>query len=86
MTAVVLNFMDGRWSKSVLEPKTRLKDGWEMLNCTDRPRDPFYLHLVYFSSALRWWTNALGSINDQLIQHVGASKCIVYIFRQKIDS
>ena len=79
MTAVVINFMDGRWSKSVLEPKSRVKDGWEMSKCANRPRDPFYLHLVYFSSALRWWTNAFGSVNDQLIQYVGPSQILCMV-------
>ena len=71
MTAVVVNFMDGRWSKAVLEPKTRVKEGWELPNCLDKESDPFYLHSVYFTSALRWWTNALGSVNEQLIAYVG---------------
>lgn len=73
ITAVVLNFMDGRWSKSVLEPKRRIKEGWEMWSCDSKERvekNPFYVHLVYFTSALRWWTNALGSVNDQLIAYV----------------
>ena len=74
MTSVVVNFMDGRWSKSVLEPKRRIKEGWEVPHCSDKESDPFHLHLVYFTSALRWWTNALGSVNDQLIAYVRDSK------------
>ena len=84
MTAVVLNFMDGRWSKSVLEPKKRLMHGYEGLTTAQRPSDPFYLHLVYFSSALRWWTNALGGIDHQLIRYVSRPKPFVQAVRQSL--
>jgi hypothetical protein len=32
--------------------------------------DPFCVHLVYLTSGLRWWTNALHSIDNQLITYV----------------
>lgn len=70
MTAIAINFMDGRWSKSVLEPCKRIKQTWaahERLQVAD---DPFYLHSVLFSSVLRWWNNALSSVYSQLIAYV----------------
>lgn len=70
MAAVIINFMDGRWSKSVLEPKRRIKEGWDAQDKLKIGKDPFYFHSIYFTSALRWWTNALGSVNDQLIAYV----------------
>ena len=73
MIAVSINFMDGRWSRSVLEPKKRIREGWNMQDKLKMGKDPFYYHLIYFSSALRWWTNALSSINDQLIANVSGS-------------
>jgi hypothetical protein len=32
--------------------------------------DPFFVHLVYLTTGLRWWTNALHSIDNQLITYV----------------
>ncbi|KAL8789265.1 MAG: hypothetical protein Q9195_006911 [Heterodermia aff. obscurata] len=69
MIAVVINFMDGRWSKSVLKPQKRIKEGWETRHCPSEEQDFFQIHSVYFASALRWWTNALGSVNEQLIAY-----------------
>ncbi|RFU25086.1 hypothetical protein B7463_g11250, partial [Scytalidium lignicola] len=32
-------------------------------------QDPFYAQAILVTSALRWWNNALGSFNDQLIAY-----------------
>jgi hypothetical protein len=70
MTAIAINFMDGRWSTSVLEPCKRIKETWAAQKRLEIAEDPFYIHSIYFSSVLRWWTNALSSVNGQLIAYV----------------
>ena len=69
MTAIVVNFMDGRWRDEVLMPGKRILKG---LQGKDEKKDPFLFHLVYFTSALCWWTDALSYVDDQLIEFVGS--------------
>jgi hypothetical protein len=63
--------LDGRWPKTVEEPQKRIRD---MLNDTGGSEfrdDPCFIHLVYFTAVLKWWTNALESVDMQLISYVG---------------
>lgn len=71
-SALVFNFMDGRWSRSVEEPQHRLQESSEHASRLHLADDPFFIHSIYYSSSLRWWMNVLSSINDQLIAYVGA--------------
>lgn len=74
-TLLCISFQDGRWSRSVEEPQRRIREvlqDFEHMNCAE---DPFFIHLVFLTSALRWWNNALQSFNNQLIVHV----CIEYL-------
>ena len=67
---LAVNFIDGRWPKTVQEPENRIK---EILNDSGNGHtsaDPFFIHLVYLTSAMRWWMNALNSIHEQLIAYV----------------
>ena len=67
---LAVNFIDGRWPKTVQEPEKRIK---EILNDKENGHtsaDPFFIHLVYLTSAMRWWMNALNSIHEQLIAYV----------------
>jgi hypothetical protein len=66
-TTIVFNFQDGRWSKIVEEPVNRVKEVFSDIEKTTS--NPFLVHTVYLSSALRLWTNALNSFNDQLIAY-----------------
>jgi hypothetical protein len=69
-TSLCISFQDGRWSRAVEEPQRRIKETlkhFEHLKCAD---DSFFIHLIYITSALRWWNNALDSFNNQLIAHV----------------
>ena len=69
-TMLAVNFIDGRWPKIVQEPEKRIK---EILGDNEHGHtgaDPFFIHLVYLSSIMRWWTNALNSIHEQLIAYV----------------
>ena len=66
---IAINLMDGRWSKSAEEVEVRIK---EILNGEDHSHiatDPFFIHLVYLTSLMRWWTNALDSVHEQLITY-----------------
>ncbi len=70
---LAVNFIDGRWPKTVQEPELRIK---EILNDGSQSHlstDPFFVHLVYLNSVVKWWTNALKSIHDQLIAYVSAA-------------
>lgn len=69
-TTLVFNLMDGRWSKSVEEPKRRLIEMFSHASKLDLDEDPFHVHAIYYTSTLRWWMNALNSINEQLIAYV----------------
>ncbi|KAH7403042.1 hypothetical protein BKA64DRAFT_641065 [Cadophora sp. MPI-SDFR-AT-0126] len=69
MVTLAVSFMDGRWSKTALEPKTRIKELWDRSEDPERLNDPFQIHYIYFTSALRWWTNTLDGINEQLMAY-----------------
>jgi len=64
---VSFNFMDGRWSKSVEEPENRLLEALHHAEKLQSNEDPFFIHTIYFSSGIRWFMNALSSVNAQLI-------------------
>jgi hypothetical protein len=63
---VTFDFMHGRWPKVALEPSRRIDEAMKR-----RGNAPYghgyFVHLVYLSSAVRWWTNSLNSVNEQLI-------------------
>ncbi|KAM0329961.1 hypothetical protein ACHAQA_004129 [Verticillium albo-atrum] len=69
-TFAAFDFMHGRWPKVALEPKVRIAD---VLKRHAQPDAHFgrehCVHLVYLTSATKWWTNSLSSINEQLIAY-----------------
>jgi hypothetical protein len=70
---LVFNFMDGRWSHAADEPRKRLHEIHEWRrDCatTSVKLHPLDAQFIYFTSAMRWWTNALSSVNEQLISYV----------------
>ena len=69
-SSIVFNFQDGRWSKVVEEPISRIKEALQEGSQNGSGQDPFYVQAVYITSALRWWNNALNSFNDQLVAYV----------------
>lgn len=75
--SLVFNFMDGRWSKSVEEPKRRILEAKSQSRGFPPSQHPFRLHIVYFTTLIRWWTNALSSINHQLIAYVNPDGSIL---------
>ncbi|KAG5659918.1 hypothetical protein KAF25_003440 [Fusarium avenaceum] len=67
-TFFTVDFMHGHWSRVALEPKTRLQEVYKgQIDSEPTFGREFRVHLVYLSSATRWWTNALNSVNEQLI-------------------
>lgn len=67
---VAINFIDGRWPKTVQEPESRIKDLLGDNADSFLQSNPFFIQLIYLTSATRWWINALNSMNDQLIAYV----------------
>jgi hypothetical protein len=69
-TTLSVSFQDGRWSKVVEEPRRRIRETLERFGTAECEEDPFFVHVVYMTSVVRWWRNALDSFNNQLIAHV----------------
>ncbi|KAL4868022.1 hypothetical protein BDV12DRAFT_109311 [Aspergillus spectabilis] len=66
---VAFDFMHGRWPKVALEPRRRIEEVIRDRRSSANQGYGHFMHLVYLSSATRWWTNALNSINEQLIAY-----------------
>ncbi|RYP44186.1 hypothetical protein DL768_009334 [Monosporascus sp. mg162] len=69
-TTLAISFQDGRWSKLVNEPRRRIQECLDILGEDVCGEDPFFVHLIFMTSSLRWWRNALDSFNNQLIAHL----------------
>ena len=67
---IAVNFIDGRWPKTVQEPETRIKEVLGDSANINLQKNPFFIQLVYLTSVVRWWTNALSSVHEQLIAYV----------------
>ena len=67
---VAINFIDGRWPKTVQEPESRIKEVLADNVNSNLHSNPFFIHLIYLTDATRWWTNALSSMHDQLMAYV----------------
>jgi hypothetical protein len=74
-TFMVFSLMDGRWAKVVEEPRVRIEDTIKHFTKIGQARTEQFPHLIYLSSASRWWTNALSSVNEQLISYVRSHEC-----------
>ncbi|KAJ9295775.1 hypothetical protein DTO271G3_5798 [Paecilomyces variotii] len=70
VTFVAFDFMHGRWPKVALEPRQRIDEVMKhKKNTSTEYADGYFIHLVYLSSATRWFRNALNSCNEQLIAY-----------------
>lgn len=67
---IVLNMMHGGWPKVVEEPQRRISESIQSRQEARKRDTPYFVHLIYLTSALRWWTNVLHSVNEQLIAYV----------------
>jgi hypothetical protein len=69
-TFVIFNLLDGRWDKVVEEPRIRISETIALSSKDGQLKSPYFHHLIYLTSTLRWWTNAMNSVNVQLIAYV----------------
>ena len=70
-TTIAFNMMHGGWPKVVEEPQKRIAEtiqNW--LGSAQCLNSGCFVHFIYLTSAARWWTNALHSVNEQLIAYV----------------
>jgi hypothetical protein len=72
---VIFNLLDGRWDKAVEEPRVRISDAIDRSSKSGQPLSPYFPHLIYLTSVSRWWTNAMSSVNNQLISYVSETLC-----------
>lgn len=65
---LAISLLDGRWKKIVEQPQSRIH---ESLNIVHRDifESPFFVFVIYLTTALEWWINALHSFDQQLIAH-----------------
>ncbi|KAF2690742.1 hypothetical protein K458DRAFT_482942 [Lentithecium fluviatile CBS 122367] len=68
-TFVVFSLLDVRWPKVVEEPQVRIAEAIKHSHETGQLKSPYFPHLVYLTSVVRWWTNAMNSVKDQLIAY-----------------
>jgi hypothetical protein len=70
VTFIAFDFMHGHWPNVALEPQQRIDEVMQQREDTHNGYGhSYFIDLVYLSSAARWWTNALNSINEQLISY-----------------
>ncbi|KPM45601.1 hypothetical protein AK830_g984 [Neonectria ditissima] len=68
-SVVVVNLLDSRLRSLIEEPLTRARGAIKRRSGTNSPRSRWSIHLIYLSSALRWWNNVLFCFNQQLVMH-----------------
>ena len=70
---LAISLLDGRWKQIVEQPQARIDESLQTMEREDRDilETPFFAFIIYITSALEWWINALHSFDEQLIAHVG---------------
>lgn len=66
MTVISFNFLDGRWHKIIEEPQSRIA---ETIKHSNAAIDSITVCSVFLASVIRWWNNALHSVNEQLVAY-----------------
>lgn len=68
---LALSLLDGRWKKIVEQPQYRIHETLTAVGpqSLDLMENPFFVFVVYLTTALEWWLNALSSFDEQLIAH-----------------
>ncbi|KAL9131757.1 MAG: hypothetical protein Q9217_000362 [Psora testacea] len=68
---LAISLLDGRWKKIVEQPQSRIDESLSTLNPRSRNvlENPFFVFIIYLTTALEWWINALHSFDEQLIAH-----------------
>lgn len=69
---LAVSLLDGRWKRMVEQPQARIDESLQTLKGRDRQllETPFFAFVIYITTSLLWWINALHSFDDQLIAHV----------------
>ncbi|KAH7305322.1 hypothetical protein B0I35DRAFT_484072 [Stachybotrys elegans] len=66
---VVINLLDNRLHRLIEEPLKRVRSAIVRRSDSKEPMNPWFAHLIFLSSALRWWNNVLFCFNQQLVKH-----------------
>ena len=68
---LAIRLLDGRWKKIVEQPRTRVDESLWIADPLSRDvlENPFFVSVIYLTTALEWWINALHSFDEQLIAH-----------------
>lgn len=69
-TILCFNLLDTRLRDLIQEPLRRARNAIERWSGTGSAVNPRFIHVIYLSSALRWWNNVLMCFNQQLVMHV----------------
>jgi hypothetical protein len=69
-TIISFNLLDHRLRGLIEEPLCRARDATGRSSGTGLAISPRFIHLIYLSSALRWWNNVLLCFNQELVMHV----------------
>ncbi|KAF6828946.1 hypothetical protein CMUS01_08378 [Colletotrichum musicola] len=68
-TVVSFSLLDPRLRDLIEEPLNRVRAAVRRASGTGVAINPHFVHLVYLSSALRWWNNVLLCFNQELVMH-----------------
>lgn len=69
ITVIAVNLLDSRLRDLIEEPLVRIKEAIKQRSSMGLVISSRFIHLIYLSSALRWWNNVLLCFNQQLVMH-----------------
>ncbi|KAK0644679.1 hypothetical protein B0T16DRAFT_199907 [Cercophora newfieldiana] len=69
ISVVVVNLLDARQQHLINEPLLKARKAIKQRSGSDAPMSPRFIYLIYLSSTLRWWNNALLCFNQHLVKH-----------------
>lgn len=69
-TVISINLLDRRLRDLIEEPLNRVCEAVRRRSGGETTISPYFILVVYLSSALRWWNNVLFCFNQQLVMHV----------------
>jgi hypothetical protein len=70
VTVLAVSLLDSRLESFIKEPLSRIKEVVKHRAGRKLVISPRSTHLVFLSSALRWWNHVLLCFNQQLVKHV----------------
>lgn len=69
-TVISVSLLDHRLRDLIEEPLKRTRGAVLQASGAGLAVNPHFVHLIYLSSALRWWNNVLLCFNQELVMHV----------------